>query len=900
MATKKVIIPVTGMTCASCVATVEKQLSGVTGVSSANVNLSSEKASVEYDPNKVDERNLIGSIKEAGYGVTLEKKTLNIGGMTCASCVSNVEKALSEVPGVISAIVNLASEKATVEYLAGEVTLADLRKAVQGAGYSIRAEDNVKSAVETDAATATNHREVRTLKMKLIVASTIGVFMLLNAISGLSGQWMPSLLSNHYLLWILATPVQFWAGWQFYRGFLAGLKHKRANMNTLIAVGTSAAYFYSVAAVLFPTFFEAGGREASVYFDTAVIIIALILLGRFLEARAKGQTSEAIKKLIGMQAKTAKVVRQGEERNIPIEEVVVGDIIIVRPGEKVPVDGIIREGYSSIDESMVTGESIPIEKNMGDQVIGATINKTGSFRFKATKIGKDTVLAQIIKLVEEAQGSKAPIQRMADIISAYFVPAVIIIGVITFAIWYFWGPEPSLTFALLNFVAVLIIACPCALGLATPTAIMVGTGKGAENGVLIRSGEALETAHKIKAIIVDKTGTLTQGKPVVTDIVAGRDFSEDSLLNVAASAEYGSEHPLGEAIVNAAKERGLKLDNTSEFEAIIGHGIKVKLKGKQVFLGNLKLMQDQALSLNGLDKSALELSGQGKTPMFVGIDDQVAGIIAVADTLKSNSKETVAELHRQGLEVVMLTGDNQRTADAIAREVGIDRALAEVLPEYKSREVKKLQEEGKVVAMVGDGINDAPALAQADVGIAIGTGTDVAMEAADITLMSGDLKGIVTAIALSKRTLRTIKQNLFWAFAYNTALIPIAAGVLYLVFGQSMTPTGLRFFLGDFGFLNPMLAALAMAASSLTVVSNSLRLKRFRPTMFAESTPVEKPVKKIKEEEPVMVIDPVCKMEVNENSAAATSEYKGKTYYFCALACKKSFEADPEKYLDKK
>jgi Cu+-exporting ATPase len=858
------------------VATVEKQLSGVTGVSSANVNLSSEKASVEYDPNKVDERNLIGSIKEAGYGVTLEKKTLNIGGMTCASCVSNVEKALSEVPGVISAIVNLASEKATVEYLAGEVTLADLRKAVQGAGYSIRAEDNVKSAVETDAATATNHREVRTLKMKLIVASTIGVFMLLNAISGLSGQWMPSLLSNHYLLWILATPVQFWAGWQFYRGFWAGLKHRRANMNTLIAVGTSAAYFYSVAAVLFPTFFEAGGREASVYFDTAVIIIALILLGRFLEARAKGQTSEAIKKLIGMQPKTAKVVRQGEERNIPIEEVVVGDIIIVRPGEKVPVDGIIREGYSSIDESMVTGESIPIEKNMGDQVIGATINKTGSFRFKATKIGKDTVLAQIIKLVEEAQGSKAPIQRMADIISAYFVPAVIIIGVITFAIWYFWGPEPSLTFALLNFVAVLIIACPCALGLATPTAIMVGTGKGAENGVLIRSGEALETAHKIKAIIVDKTGTLTQGKPVVTDIVAGRDFSEDSLLNVAASAEYGSEHPLGEAIVNAAKERGLKLDNTSEFEAIIGHGIKVKLKGKQVFLGNLKLMQDQALSLNGLDKSALELSGQGKTPMFVGIDDQVAGIIAVADTLKSNSKETVAELHRQGLEVVMLTGDNQRTADAIAREVGIDRALAEVLPEYKSREVKKLQEEGKVVAMVGDGINDAPALAQADVGIAIGTGTDVAMEAADITLMSGDLKGIVTAIALSKRTLRTIKQNLFWAFAYNTALIPIAAGVLYLVFGQSMTPTGLRFFLGDFGFLNPMLAALAMAASSLTVVSNSLRLKRFRPTMFAESTPVEKPVKKIKEEEPVMVIDPVCKMEVNENSAAATSEYKGR------------------------
>jgi len=855
---KKVIMPVTGMTCASCVATIEKQLSDITGVLSANVNLSSEKASVEYDANEVDERKLIGAIKEAGYEVTLEKKTLNIGGMTCA------------------------------------------RKAVQGAGYSIRDEDGVKSTGEIDAATAATHRELRTLKMKLVVAGTIGVFMLLNAVSGLSSQWMPPALSNHYLLWILATPVQFWAGWQFYRGFWAGLKHRRANMNTLIAVGTSAAYFYSVAAMLFPAFFVAGGREASVYFDTAVIIIALILLGRFLEARAKGQTSEAIKKLIGMQAKTAKVVRQGEEHNIPIEEVVVGDIIIVRPGEKVPVDGIVGEGYSSIDESMVTGESIPVEKKVGDQVIGATINKTGSFRFEATKVGKDTVLAQIIKLVEEAQGSKAPIQRMADIISAYFVPAVIIIGLITFVIWYFWGPEPTLTFALLNFVAVLIIACPCALGLATPTAIMVGTGKGAENGVLIRSGEALETAHKIKVIILDKTGTLTEGKPVVTDIVAASGFEEDNLLKLAASAERGSEHPLGEAIVNAARERGLRLDDVSEFDAIAGHGIKVKLDDRQVFLGNLKLMQDQALSLNGLDKTALQLSGQGKTPMFVGIDGQVVGIIAVADTLKPNSRETITELHRQGLEVVMLTGDNQRTAYAIAKEVGIDRALAEVLPEHKSREVKKLQDEGKVVAMVGDGINDAPALAQADVGIAIGTGTDVAMEAADITLISGDLRGIVTAIALSKRTLRTIKQNLFWAFAYNIALIPIAAGVLYLVFGQSMTPTGLRFFLGDFGFLNPMLAALAMAASSLTVVSNSLRLKRFRPARFMESIPVAKPVTKMKEEVPIMAIDPVCKMEVNENSAAATSEYKDKTYYFCAPACKKDFEADPEKYLDKK
>ena len=828
--TKKTIIPLTGMTCASCAATIEKGLSDISGVSSVNVNLASEKASIEYDTEKVDEQKLIDVVKGAGYGVALEKKTINIGGMTCASCVSNIEKALSEVPGVISVAVNLASEKATVEYLSGQVTLVDLKKAVEGAGYSVRDELSAEGSIEVDAVAAGIQREIRILKTKLIVAGTIGIFMLLTAISELSGEWMPSFLSNHYLLWVLATPVQFWAGWQFYQGFWAGLKHKRANMNTLIAVGTSAAYFYSVAAVLFPDFFEAGGRAAAVYFDTAVIIIALILLGRFLEIRAKGQTSEAIKKLIGMQAKTARVVRGGEDIDIPVEEVVAGDIVIVRPGEKVPVDGMIKEGYSSIDESMVTGESMPVEKKVGDGIIGATINKTGSFRFEATKVGKDTVLSQIIKLVEEAQGSKAPIQRLADLISAYFVPVVIGIGLLTFVLWYFIGPEPALTFALLNFVAVLIIACPCALGLATPTAIMVGTGKGAENGVLIRSGEALETAHKIKAIILDKTGTLTEGKPVVTDIVPAPGFQEEKLLEVAASAERGSEHPLGEAIVNAAMEKGLTLSDVTEFNSITGHGIQVTLDSQRVVLGNLKLMQDQDFNLNGLDQNALQLSSQGKTPMFLGIDDQVAGIIAVADTLKPTSKAAIAELHRQGLEVIMLTGDNQRTADAIAKEVGIDRALAEVLPENKASEVKKLQAEGKVVAMVGDGINDAPALAQADIGIAIGTGTDIAMEAAEITLMSGDLRGVVTAISLSKSTMRTIKQNLFWAFAYNTALIPVAAGVLYFVFGQSMTPPSLRFFFGDFGFLNPMLAALAMAASSLTVVSNSLRLKRFRPS----------------------------------------------------------------------
>jgi len=832
---KKIILPVTGMTCASCAATVEKGLSKLPGVSQVNVNLASEKASIEYDPSKVDTKVLMDTISDAGYGVAVEKTTFSVGGMTCASCVANIENALAKVPGVISATVNLASEKATVEYLSGEVGMADFKRAVEGAGYSMRAEVSAEGVAEPDVVMAAARREIRTLRNKVIFAGTIGLFMLFIAISEYSGgwSWLPPFLGNHYLLWALATPVQFWAGWQFYKGTWGALKHKRANMNTLIAVGTSAAYFYSVAAIIFPGFFTAGGREANVYFDTAAIIIALILIGRFLEARAKGQTSEAIKKLIGMQAKTARVVREGQELDIPVEEVVVGDIVIVRPGEKVPVDGIIKEGYSSIDESMVTGESMPVEKGIGDEVIGTTINKTGSFRFEATKVGKDTALAQIIKLVEEAQGSKAPIQRLADIISAYFVPAVIIVAVITFILWYFLGPAPALTFALLNFVAVLIIACPCALGLATPTAIMVGTGKGAENGVLIRSGEALETAHKIKTIILDKTGTLTQGKPVVTDIVATPGFKEEELLMMAASAERGSEHPLGEAIVNAAKEKNLSLVDATEFNAIPGHGIEAKVNGQKVLLGNLKLMQKQGLSLDGLEERAVQLSNEGKTPMFLSIDGQAAGVIAVADTLKPNSKEAVRELHRLGLEVVMLTGDNKRTAEAIAKQVSIDRALAEVLPEHKAQEVKKLQEEGKVVAMVGDGINDAPALAQADVGIAIGTGTDVAMEAADITLMSGDLRGVVTAISLSKQTLRTIKQNLFWAFAYNVSLIPVAAGILYFVFGQSGVLPALRFFLGNYGFLNPMLAAFAMAISSLTVVSNSLRLKSFKPAKFA-------------------------------------------------------------------
>ncbi|PIU22997.1 MAG: copper-translocating P-type ATPase, partial [Chloroflexi bacterium CG08_land_8_20_14_0_20_45_12] len=640
--------------------------------------------------------------------------------------------------------------------------------------------------------------------------------------------WGPPFVGKSYLLWALATPVQFWAGWRFYRGAWGALKHRTSDMNTLIAVGTSAAYIYSMVAVIFPGLFAAGGLEPHLYFDTSAMIITLILLGRFLEARAKRQTSEAIKKLIGMQPKTALVIHDGQEREIPVEDVQVGDIILVRPGERVPVDGIVRQGYSSIDESMITGESIPVEKKVGDEVIGATINKMGSLQFEATKVGKDTTLAHIIRMVEEAQGSKAPIQRLADVIASYFVPAVIGIAIVTFIIWYFVGPPPSLTFALLNFVAVLIIACPCALGLATPTAIMVGTGKGAEHGILIRSAEALERAHQINTVLLDKTGTLTRGEPMVTDIIAAPFSSREEVLRLAASVEHSSEHPLGEAVVKAALDKRLELSSPSDFNAIPGRGVEALVDGKKLFLGNLKLMEERGFSLDGLGEKANKIFEEGKTVIFLGMDSQVVGIIALADTLKPNAKEALQALRRIGVETVMLTGDNRRTAETIARDVGISRVLAEVLPENKAQEVKKLQEEGKVVAMVGDGINDAPALAQADVGIAIGTGTDVAIETGDVTLISGDLMGVVTAIYLSKRTMRTIKQNLFWAFAYNTALIPVAAGVLYLAFGHAGVPTGLHFILGDYGFLNPMLAAAAMAASSVTVVSNSLRLRRFK------------------------------------------------------------------------
>lgn len=816
---KKVELPITGMSCASCVARIEKGLSKMSGIVNAKVNFATEKATITFDPAGAHIGDFVATIKDLGYEAGLDKVTLPIQGMSCASCVKKVENALNGLEGVVRASVNFATERATVQYIPGVVSIEDFRRAVKKAGYEVlQVEAGGKEDV-VDREKATREAEYGKLKGKFIIGVLLLVPLLVVEhwrMAGLSRVYDLGREVNFALQLFLQTPIQFWVGWQFYSGAWKTLKHRSADMNTLIAVGTSAAYFYSVLATFFPGLFAAEGLAAEVYFETAGAIIVLILLGRLLEARAKGQTSEAIKKLIGLQAKTARVLKGGREVDIPLEEVAVGDLVLVRPGEKIPVDGIVKEGRSSVDESMVTGESIPVEKNPGDKVIGATINKVGSFRFEAAKVGSDTMLAQIIKMVEEAQGSKPPIARMVDVIASYFVPAVMAIAILTFIVWYAWGPEPALTYGLLNFVAVLIIACPCALGLATPTSIMVGTGKGAENGVLIRGGEALETAHKLTAIVMDKTGTLTKGQPSVTDIIPFDSYKEEDILRYAASAEKGSEHPLGEAIISRAQEKNIPLIAPKGFQAIAGHGIEATIDGKSVLMGNAKLMNDRGISLGKLGGKAEELSQQGKTPMFVAIDQNPAGVIAVADTLKENSREAVKALHKMGIEVIMITGDNRRTAEAIGRQIGIDRVLAEVLPEGKASEVKKLQAEGKKVAMVGDGINDAPALAQADVGMAIGTGTDVAMESADITLISGDLRGVVTAIALSRATLRNIKQNLFWAFAYNSILIPVAAGVLFPFFGI---------------LLNPIFAAAAMGLSSVTVVSNALRLRRFRPPM---------------------------------------------------------------------
>lgn len=736
------------------------------------------------------------------------KKTYPIKGMHCASCVRVIERSLSKTPGVKEANVNLATEKATVTFDDKECNPSQIATAVSNVGYTALVN---QSTEDEEAEKKQKLIELRDLKVKVFSSLTIGILILWGSFPGLM-ETAPSFLRNPWIQLILATPIQFWAGFSFYRATIPALKHRLANMDTLVALGTTVAYLYSAFVTFFPNIVMNLGLDAMPYFDVAVIVIGLILLGRYFEAKAKAGTSDAIKKLIGLQAKTARVLRDGKEIDLLIEEVVIGDVIRVRPGEKIPVDGVILEGESSIDESMVTGESIPADKTNGDTVVGSTINKSGTFTFKATKVGSETMLSQIIKLVQEAQGSKAPIQRIADTISSYFVPIVIMLAFATFGIWYVFGPSPALLFALLNTVAVLIIACPCAMGLATPTAIMVATGKGAELGILIKDAESLEIAHKVNTVIFDKTGTLTKGKPEVTDVVPFIG-SKDELLSLAASIEKGSEHSLAEAIVKKAEEQNLKVEDVTKFKAIAGHGVEGLVGKKQVYFGNRKLMERENVSLDKYVKEIEKLETEGKTVMMIALDKKLAGFIAVADTLKDSAKEGVKALQDKGIEAVMITGDNERTAQAIARKVGIKRVLAEVLPDQKEAEVRKIQAEGKKVAMVGDGINDAPALAAADVGIAMGSGTDVAIESADIVLINKDIRAVASGIELSKKTMRTIKMNLFWAFGYNVVLIPVAMGVLFPFFGILM---------------NPIFASAAMAMSSISVVSNSLLLKRYK------------------------------------------------------------------------
>jgi Cu+-exporting ATPase len=812
--TERVDLPISGLSCASCASTVEKALRRLQGVGEANVNFATARATVLFSPRLLKPEDLVKTVRDSGYDVAVASADLPIEGIVCASCVQTIETALVARKGVLKAAVNLATGRAHVEYLPTEIGIEEIRAAVEKAGYKVLrppvSEEGGEE--EVDYERRAREREFRNLKTRFWLGLTASVVILAGSM-GHGLPFVPSFLHNPFVLWALTTPVQFWIGARFYRGAWAALRHGRADMNTLVAVGTSAAYFYSVAAAVAPRVFTSGGLEPALYFDTSAVIITLIIFGRMLEARAKGRTSEAIRRLAKLQPKTARIIRDGVASDVSIRDVAPGDIVLVRPGERIPVDGVVTKGRSAVDESMITGESLPVEKKTGDAVIGATLNKAGSFEFRATNVGKKTALAQIIRLVEEAQGSKAPIQRLADLIAGYFVPVVIGIAVVTFIVWMLFGPRPALTMALLNFVAVMIIACPCALGLATPTAVMVGTGKGAENGILIRGGESLETAHKITTVVFDKTGTLTKGEPVVTDVVAVPPFTEDEVLRLAAGLERTSEHPLAEAVLKKAEEKSLPLSEASDFKVLEGRGLEGRVEGRSVLLGNARLFGDRGIDLSSLVRRGEELSAEGKTPVFVAADGRAAGLIAVADPLKENAAGAVAKLKSLGIEVVMLTGDNKRTADAVARRAGIDRVVPEVLPEDKVDEIRSLQKAGRRVAMVGDGINDAPALAQADIGIAIGSGTDIAMEAAGITLIGDDLFGVARAFELSRRTIRTIKQNLFWAFIYNVVGIPVAAGVLYPFFGL---------------LLNPIIASAAMALSSVSVVSNSLRLRRLK------------------------------------------------------------------------
>ena len=802
--TKKIVLNIGGMSCINCAHAIEKALSKLNGVKNATVNLAPEKAIIEYDTNIVDQKSIEDTIIDTGYQVIHGKITLPIAGMSCVNCAKSIEKALNNKEGVYSATVNFATEKLTVEFNPEQIGFAGIKKTVQDVGYQVI---EPQKTIE-DPEGKERQRHIRHLK-NLLTAS------ILLTIPIIVFTWFPVLpvLPNNLWLFILESPVQFIVAWTFYVGAYKGLRNKTANMDTLIAMGTSTAWIYSTVITFAPNIFPG----AMVFFDTAAMIITFILIGKLLDAIAKGRTSEAIRKLMGLQAKTARVFRESVEQEIPIEDVQVGDLVVVRPGEKIPVDGVVVEGYSGVDEKVITGESIPVEKRKGDQIVGATMNKTGVLKFEATKVGADTVLAQIIGMVENALSSKAPVQRIADITSGYFVPAIITTATLSALAWYFLFGA-SFIFALTVFIAVLIVACPCALGLATPAAIMVGVGKGAENGILIKSGEALESVQKLQTIVFDKTGTLTKGEPEVTDVVSStvvqKPLTETQLLQLAAMVEKNSEHPLGEAIVKKATEQKIEVNDPEFFNSIPGLGVEVDYKGNHVLLGNRKLMQTNNIPVESLEAKMTALEEAGKTAMLIAVNQEAVGLIAVADTLKEHSVEAIETLQKMGLEVIMITGDNQRTANAIARQAGVNRVLSEVLPDQKATEIKRLQSEGKVVAMVGDGVNDAPALAQANIGIAVGSGTDVVVETGDIVLIKNDLRDVVVAIQLSRATMKKIRQNLFWAFFYNIALIPLAAGAFYPLIHV---------------LFDPVFAAAAMASSSVTVVSNASLLRRFKP-----------------------------------------------------------------------
>jgi len=801
----------------------------ISGVRDVHINVANKEAHLIYDPTITNTTGLFEALGKAGYEVGQAELRAHIAGMYCASCVTRIEDSLRAVPGVLEANVNPATEIASIKYIPGTADFQAIQTAVESTGY--QAAHPLEQPATPDQETAAHQREYKTLMGKFWFAAVISIPTLLVAYPNVRFLYAPYLFSGQVseglirLLWIISgivtLPVMLYAGRQFFTGGWAALRHRSADMNTLIALGTSAAWIYSTIALLFPRLFPQGTAEP--FYDVTAVVTALVVLGQALEVRAKGQASQAIKKLIGLQAKTARVLRQGRELEIPVEEVEVGDTVVVRPGEKIPVDGVMLEGQSAIDESMVTGESLPVDKKPGDEVIGATVNTTGAFKFKATKVGKDTALAQIVKMVQDAMGSKAPIARLVDVVSSIFVPVVMILSIVTFLVWFNFGPSPALAFAVVTAVTVLIIACPCAVGMAVPMSLVAGLGKAAEHGVLIRNGQALQYAAQLKTIVLDKTGTITKGKPELTDAVPAPGFDEKTLVRLAASADRPSEHPLAQAIVKGAQARGLDPIEPSAFNAVPGHGVETTVEGRRVLVGNRKLMLRESIEASALQGEVERLQGEGKTAMYVAVDGQAAGVVAVADTIKEDSLEAIRVMKEMGLEVVMLTGDNERTAQAIARQVGVDQVLAEVLPEDKANQVHALKaqmKKGQKVGMVGDGINDAPALVEADVGFAIGTGTDVAIEAAAVTLMSGSLKGVSFAIEISKATMQNAKQSLFGAFVYNALGIPVAAGVLFPFFGI---------------LLSPILAGAAMAISSVTVVTNANRLRFFKPRSFTRA-----------------------------------------------------------------